>query len=220
MGRRTLPYTPKNPSAKRFKGVIARNGGGKVLTPMTLTRTLRYTDLISINPQASGAAGAWKFSANGVYDPDLTSTGHQPLGFDQYMLMYEHYRVKASKITVTIVGSQGAATDQLIAAVYLDDDTTSITDATVAIEQGLTSYAVLNSGAGANSKVLTKSYERTRYGVKDDNWGTDGGNPSDTVVYHILVAALDGSSDPGAVNMLVNIDYVVEFQERKTLAQS
>ena len=46
------------------------------------------------------------FSGNGLYDPDVSGVGHQPLGFDQWMTLYNRYRVYASRIVVNVVNLQ------------------------------------------------------------------------------------------------------------------
>jgi len=42
-----------------------------------------------------------------MFDPDIISTGHQPMGFDQMMSLYNHYTVVRASITFTFnVSSQ------------------------------------------------------------------------------------------------------------------
>jgi len=61
---------------------------------------LRYVDNISITTTA-GAVATYVFRANDLFDPDFTSTGHQPMGFDQMMLSYNHFCVLKARIKVT-----------------------------------------------------------------------------------------------------------------------
>ncbi len=65
----------------------------RVTGPQTLIRKLRYCDRLEIDPGASSALGEHFFSCVGLFDPDITGTGHQPMGFDQYMALYDHYQV-------------------------------------------------------------------------------------------------------------------------------
>lgn len=57
--------------------------------PDTQFTILRYVDTISF----TGAPAQYTFRANSLFDPDFTSTGHQPYYFDQYIASYEKYRV-------------------------------------------------------------------------------------------------------------------------------
>jgi len=66
--------------------------------PSTKTVALRYVDNFSLNPSSSTAA-VHVFRANSLYDPDLTSTGHQPMFFDNYGALYSKYRVNYANIS-------------------------------------------------------------------------------------------------------------------------
>jgi len=55
------------------------------------TRALRYSDYFQLTT-TSGAVSTYVFAANGLYDPNITGTGHQPMGFDQLLQFYNHYQ--------------------------------------------------------------------------------------------------------------------------------
>lgn len=42
----------------------------------------------------------YAFTVNGMFDPDVTGVGLQPMGFDEWTAFYTHYEVLASTITV------------------------------------------------------------------------------------------------------------------------
>ena len=67
--------------------------------PDTLQTTLRYQETLSLS-SSSGALFGYVYNLNGLYDPNHTGTGHQPLYFDQLMTIYNHYIVIGAKITV------------------------------------------------------------------------------------------------------------------------
>ena len=85
--------------------------------------TFRYASRIIINPAAAGN-GVHVFSANGMYDPDLTGVGHQPRGFDEVMPLYDHYTVIGSKCTVAACN---LSTGGGILGIALKDSTTTKT---------------------------------------------------------------------------------------------
>lgn len=87
------------------------------------TAHLRYVDTVTIDP---GAASILKhtFSANGLFDPDITSTGHQPLMYDEYSALYKQYRVISSKIKITPVMTATGTGVPGFYGVFLDSDAT------------------------------------------------------------------------------------------------
>jgi len=73
------------------------------LFPPKFKKRLVYSETSLTVASTSGSSNSYFFSANGLFDPNTTGTGHQPMGFDQMMLMYEQYTVFASKITVEFI---------------------------------------------------------------------------------------------------------------------
>ena len=62
---------------------------------------LIYSDRFSITGTTVGSQ-QHVFRGNSLFDPDLTSTGHQPLYFDQWATIYNDYLVSASKIELRV----------------------------------------------------------------------------------------------------------------------
>ncbi len=230
---RTRPFSTlsKRRAAIR-RNTIPRHIGASVSSfirlpvgPNTLIRKLRYVDSVVLNAGAGAAANHF-FSANGLFDPDVTGTGHQPLGFDQYIAMYDHYKVLSSKMTIHPLANPSASTadNQQIITIYLDDDTTAIVNSNNMIEQGQTSYTVLNSGASAQTKSISKSFVSSTFFSNrlssSQLLGTSSANPAEQCFYNLSTTALNGSGDPVSLAILVVIDYVVSFSERKTLGSS
>ncbi len=228
---RTRPYFRKRKvvvrrtAVPRFIGASSSSFTRFPVGPNTLVRKLRYVDSVVLNASAGAAANHF-FSANGLFDPDITGTGHQPLAFDQYIAMYDHYKVLSSKMTIHPLANPSASTadNQQIITIYLDDDTTGISNVNNMIEQGQTAYMVINSGASAPPKGISKSFLASTFfsnrlsGVS--LLGTGSANPAEQCFYNISTAALNGSGDPVSLAVLVVIDYVVSFTERKSLGSS
>jgi len=82
-------------------------------TPPKRRLTLRYCDTIALT-STSGAVSTWVIRANDLFDPDLTGTGHQPMGFDPMMLFYNHFCVVRAKLTCTFQSTSGAVSQGLI----------------------------------------------------------------------------------------------------------
>lgn len=76
--------------------------------PREFTTQVTYTENL-VSASTSGATVNYLFSANGLYDPNISGTGAQPRFFDTLcganngVTPYNQYRVTASKISCTIV---------------------------------------------------------------------------------------------------------------------
>jgi len=180
----------------------------------------------------SGTAGAitqYVFSANGCYDPNITSTGHQPMGFDTGMLYYEQCTVLASKITVRGVGN---GIQPVVLSVCLAPDTTSSVLPDV-VENGLCVNTILdaraNGGYGTGDRVghlyldcdVAKYFGRpNRRGmVNDPNlYCTAAANPVEQVYYLINTWGQGSFTDNTACSIDVIIEFEVEFWEPRKVA--
>ncbi len=225
-----MPYkrkrTTRKYKKKSFKKYSKSSYTSTAVGPLNLVRKLRYSDTVILNAPSLGIGVNHFFSANGMFDPDITGTGHQPLGFDQYMLMYDHYKVLGSKITITPLGNPATLTadNQQIITLSLDDDTTANTNVHNMIEQGLATWRLLNPGASARPTSLRKGFGQKRFFQNrksaESMVGDASANPTEQAFFNIGTAALNGVGDPVSIAVHVVIDYIVSFTERKTLISS
>lgn len=123
--------------------------------PKTQLVRLTYCDDIVIPNRDAGSA-PYTFCLNSIHDPDITATGHQPRGHDQWAQMYKKYCVIAATARVEPMwgGSGGDGTDQQTTLYgYLDDDSTSDNyDVNDIIELGLAGkHKYINFGQAARS---------------------------------------------------------------------
>jgi hypothetical protein len=172
-----------------------------------------------------GILNAYFFRANGLYDPNQTGVGHQPMGFDDLMTKYKHYCVKYSRITVN---ARNADTDGVYRwGIAILPTTTPPSDASVATElgngvQGLITQNVYSVGMTGQ---LSIDCDVGRYfGVKDvtgeaDLAGNASNNPADEVYFCIWIECDTGYQGSGVIFNVV-IDYTAKFQERAIMAQS
>lgn len=191
----------------------------------TLRTTLRYFgNFISVNPGIGGAAASHVFSCNGLYDPDITSTGHQPIGFDQFMAMYDHYTVVGAKMKAFF--KNGDSTNSGYAFVAVRDSATTTTNTLELVENGYIAVAQLDR-AGNNKSCVTlvqsvdvASYLGRKDALSDSQLkGTSGANPTEQAMFWVG-AFSDTNVDMGSVSINVIIEYDVIFHERYTLAPS
>lgn len=160
------------------------------------------------------------FSLNGIFDPDITFTGHQPMGFDQWTNFYDDYEVSASSIKIWLYN------DGLIEYVAcLLPSTTSVppTNITAAIEQPYVKQRVIASSAAQQTVTLSnrmsvrKLNGRNTYSV--NYTGSSGANPANEQFWHVITGSVDGVSTVTST-MRVELVYNVKWYHRKTLSQS
>lgn len=177
-----------------------------------------------MNPPGTTAA-THVFSANGVYDPNITGTGHQPMGFDDWIAKYNHYVVLGSKLNARFTVLQGATTDDVLVGIQLKAspsvDTSNIE---TLIEQNCMRYKyVTNANATRNTASLTRKFSPKRFFGYDTRGSQYRGdnltNPNEQAYYH-LVAASPAAQDPSLLTVIVTIDYLVLFSERQPLSGS
>lgn len=208
--RRKRSYVP------RSFGSLARNSPVPIRFPVKMT----YVEQFTINPGA-GTCATYVFSGNGLYDPNITGTGHQPRGFDQLMALYDHYVVVGSKATCKY---STADVVSVACCLAVTDSGSTSTDINNYMEHRTNRHTI--TGADSSSRTLTiASSPRTYLGrskvLSDPELkGTSSANPSEGYFFHVAAEATDGSSDPGSMSCLMTIEYSVVFIEPKRINQS
>lgn len=193
---------------------------GNQAFPPQLFNTLRYSEQVTVTLNGSGES-TYIFSCNGLYDPNITGTGHQPLYFDQLTSIYDHYTCLSSRITVlpTITATSGP----FILGVYVDDDTTGLTGLSSLVERPGVKYQQVNVNAGQSSK-LTNNWSASRVfgpGTQADPsmQGSAASNPTEQSYYFVFVGG-NTTLAASAVSFLVTIEYHVVWDEYVTVGQS
>jgi len=186
---------------------------------------LYYEGGLLITVPNTGLAGSYVFSANGMYDPNITGTGHQPLGFDQMMVLYEQYVVVSSSIKVTL---QNAAIT--CAAVYLSPDATPLTASSEIMENGYVTKTALPLAQTVRLATLEMNCDVAKYlgrpsgtdlPLDDQLTGTAAANPAEQIYF--VIAGWYGVGNPGSSSSLyfdVTLSYDVIYTEPRKLASS
>lgn len=194
--------------------------------PRTLRTTMRYYEYsAALNPGAGGVADQYVFSANGLYDPNITGVGHQPAGFDQLMSFYDHFTVVSSKITVDFQNTDSS--NEAIVFLAVRDASTAIgSNLTGNVENGACDIQFLTARGNSRSTARMTmpcnvgSYLGRKTVLDDPELkGNASANPSEQV-YFLLGAWPNSSTDSGIVGFHCIIDYDVIFHERKPIASS
>jgi hypothetical protein len=180
------------------------------LFPAMVMKRLRYSTNIALASTA-GAVTSYVFAANGLYDPDITSTGHQPMGFDEMMIYFNHYAVSYCKLTAV---AKCVSSSKMTVCVRQDGSATPITviDRIVEIGGGVIEYLELGSQALATKRLelgidvaKVQGVSRSAFTADSSLRGTSAANPSELTYFHVQ------NWDAAAQTGTVNFDIIMEF---------
>lgn len=186
---------------------------------------LRYHETITIDPSI-GAAGTYTFSANGMYDPNISGVGHQPYGFDQLCALYNHYYVMGAKIRITAVTTNAY---YIMGVKLCDSNTLNSAVPDYIMEQPGFKKRIIgnNSGAVAPSIVQTFSTRKffklksKAFVLADDTLsGSASANPAEQAFFVIVLQPAVSSQDVSIATFQVTVDYVATFVGPKELVAS
>lgn len=179
---------------------------------------LTYTERVTVT-STTGATATYRFAGNGLFDPNITGTGAQPINYDAFSAQYGKYRCHGSKISLVCPNSAGTVSADVV--LYPENSTTSI-----AIEEALgqpyaksifgANYAgggnpVITSGI-TSGKVLGRNVRE--FEGSDLTAAAYTANPSDIWYWTILFNSTDRSTTLSAAPFTVKIVYDVEFFDR------
>ena len=126
----------------------------------------KYVEQVTLTSTTS-SVGTHVIKCNGMYDPNHTGSGHQPMYFDNCAAIYDHFTIVKSmfRAKVTPAAQYSAASTVTL---YVDDDTTSAVTLPAAAEM-----------AGGQIQVFPPNCTDTIHHMRN-NWsarGTFGGDP-------------------------------------------
>lgn len=179
-----------------------------------------YVEPITLNPAAASVA-TYVFSANGLYDPNITGSGHQPTGFDQMTALYGEYVVVGANCKVTFQNTATTAGTACMFGVYLSRTTSTASIGYTYLENGNCVYTTAEyNGTGSSVKVLNYSCDMSKEAstdiTKDEGYsGTGSANPAEQRFFFVWACPLDFASDLGAQTALVEITYDVIWRDRQ-----
>ena len=101
---RTKPRTKKIHTRKYKKKNNASRTGVRYTSRAIVPRIMRLkmpyvSDAIKVDCDA-GVFTSYMYNFNSIFDPDRTGIGHQPMGHDQWISLYDRYLVTGAQIQV------------------------------------------------------------------------------------------------------------------------
>lgn len=223
--RRKRAYRPKRRKYSRKR----RTRLAPILNKKKVVK-LRYVEEFELTPIVDGKFQQYVFRANSIQDPNLTGVGHQPMGHDQYELLYKSYNVLGSKITAKYFPKGTLNTAMQYCTILKSDDPivgSTKLDINNNLENPTDRSAIkLIFPVTTTNKITTCTQT---FSTKRDlafnplNHRTDtkfGDNPLSVYYYHVCVGALDFASGAVPTIIRVQIDYIVLLTDPQVVAQS
>jgi len=171
--------------------------------------------------------GYYAFRANGMFSPSVTLTtgAHQPMYFDQYGALYEHFCVIGAKVTFKVVHVTGpTANSAYKMCAFVDSNAALLAsniDAIAESTQGRTITQIPANQTSQAIKTLKFSAKRIFGGSVLGNkalTGTIIADPSE-LSYFVLAIEADAGQDT-ELAITTEIEYVAIWTELKEVAQS
>lgn len=226
-----MPYKKSKRMAKRTRRTYKRKIGSPSLYPgFPANKIVKMRYVESLNFAPSTSFQTFDFRANGVFDPYAGAGGHQPIGYDEWSLFYNHNVVVSSKIKVELASGHNANNnDTCLFCVYLADDATTASTILELAEQGKCAYRLVSGNTQTQKPfTLTNSYSAKKFfnvaDVKDnlDRLGSAwGAVPSEEAIFRIALQGIYGvGTYTGAMQAVVTIEYTVLLSEPRELNQS
>lgn len=184
--------------------------------PDTMFVKLKYAEYITMTNVAG--QGSYVFAMNGLYDPNITGTGHQPMAYDEWSAFYDQYQVLSSKIYCRILPPDTNTTGVCI---YPSRDGTLPNNYADAREQpySRSKWSQNQSTKQSISNYMSIKKLEGRITSSVNYTATINTNPSAERYWIIFCESPTGT----AINDIifdVQLTYYVKFYGRKSLGQS
>lgn len=198
---------------------------------------LRYVDT-GVNLDAPGGGIAQTvYRANSILDPYQPTGGHQPMGMDQWSVIYNKYTVLGAKITMEWSPLTAANIVPGRYGVLLSSDTAGTSDFTSInnlmesklVGRNIRTFGVVYNANDVKKNSITKTFSAKKFfgkvNVVDGSANTGetgdgiltGTNPGNEVFFIPWAAAMASGQDPGVATFTIIIDYIVMFSDPRTL---
>ncbi len=183
--------------------------------------TLQYTATVDATSSA-GVVAARRYALNDVYDPDITGTGSQPLGFDEWTSIYTRFVVVSSKIEV--ISTSRTVSGRLSIAVFPVSVSTVYPIDYVSGSEMRYARTCATTGGGPSPRIIIKKTTASIMGVPDyaiqsdvDYSGTSAQTPNRLAAW-VITGETSGASD--AYSLTVRLSYKVRFWIPKIVSTS
>lgn len=200
---------------QRKKGATSKYYKRRVTSgpwPFSKLVKLRYADKCTLVTDSVTGTNEYVFRANDLYDPDYTGTGHQPRGFDQYMLMYKKFVVLGSKITARFTNLGGATNGDAMVGISVATDAATVIDIIDEMEARKSKFKILTGNNDVATTITNfyshKTWIKSKPLTDDTVHGTASASCPNHIYFKVFARAIDTIlSNTNYPTALVNIDY-------------
>lgn len=188
--------------------------------PSVFQTKLKYHQTAQLSSIAGSTANQMN-RCNGLFDPDHSGSGHQPLYFDQLMGIYDHFCVIGSKATYHVSHTSASnLVHQVIT--WLNDDTTTTPSTDALAEQSGAQTVVIPAGSNNRFTMVQTWSAKKVFGVDplahSRLQGDATADPTEQTIFQISAFQPGGTTQ--SVDVEVTIEYIVVFSELKDIAGS
>ncbi len=186
--------------------------------------TLRYfvADTVNINATYQ----TLQFRANGCFDPEIAVGGHQPRGFDQWMVLYQNFAVTNCTIAVRVSTRTGKEAC-MVSIVTTEAGTANDASQTDAFENNprTTRVGHWHPDGGrvgfVKSAVNIAKFTNAHAGIADDIdlHGNVASDPIKAVTFNVNLTNA-GALGVGTSDILTTLTYRVMFLQPNKFGQS
>lgn len=192
------------------------------------SRVVKLTYNMAVNLQnAIVTHAAHFFKANSIFDPDDTGVGHQPLGHDEWSLLYKKYLVLGCTIKAQFF-REGTGGEPVACGLFLDQNASFDNELNTKLEQ-------VRNAPSCVKTLLTNSREKVTLWRKysphtffnkvdaiDDHQmaAPFGSNPILPAYVGVWTQTYDGTAATTAVKCNVTLYYTVKLMDPVMLTQS
>lgn len=213
---RKKPYRRRYNKYRKLRNKVP-NGASPVAAKHVVK--LKYSDTIDWSVTTLNT-GLQVFRLNSVYDPDLTSAGHQPYGYDQLTALFTHYRVFKCSWHI-----QFAPSNDRVHICVLPVNGNSPTTFTLAGEspRAVTKAMGYNGGVPCNFKgtcYLPRLTGATSVQYRTDDRYSSANNNNPTELMQLAILVYNPTGVTIDTSMSVTLSYHTEFYDPILLGQS
>lgn len=215
---------------RRRRSVVWKKNG----FPNSMYITMAYTDVISLDPGVGGGVSK-PLLVNSIFNPGYASSaGHQPFGYDQWLPIYNKYKVMKTVVTAQVLpttqppsnimtgGNQLAEYTPNYSGIFFlksdDDATITLSSAQAIMEQQQTRYCMFTNGKW--SRKLSMVYTpRSVPNVGKDLTAIMTANPAEQAFIHVGLSSLTGDNLVQC-KVVLRMKFFVKLFDRKDVNNS
>lgn len=179
----------------------------------------RYVEAIGLAAVAGGVS-TQLFRCNGMFDPNYSGTGHQPLYFDQLSAVYDHFTVLKSYLKLTV--STTSTTPQIVTCFINDDTTVTPSGIEARMEQSSAKSVQITAGEGPKTMYISWDAYKTFGGSILGNDNLQGSAAADPTEQSLFTISAQCASFDTATTVIgtAEIVYVAVWDEIRDIASS